>query len=75
MGLHDEAKLVNFVGYRTWAGRRFVRRRALKTFRAAVRRGDQQSIAACLGHARQTHSLQHLLRHMETAHGRQDLQL
>jgi retron-type reverse transcriptase len=66
---------VNFVGYRTWSGRRFVRRHALRTFRAAVRRGDAQSVSACLGHARRTHSLQHMLRHLESHHAGQNLRL
>lgn len=53
---------VNFVGYRTWASRRFVRRHALKTFRQSVRRGAVDSAVSSLGHARRTASLQHMLR-------------
>lgn len=56
---------VNFVGYRTWASRRFVRRRALWTFRAALVSGDAARIASCLGHARRTHSLRHMQRTMK----------
>lgn len=59
---------VNFVGYRTWARARFVRRRSLRNFHRATRAGRTDSIAAILGHARRTHSLQHLLRHLETHH-------
>jgi RNA-directed DNA polymerase len=53
---------LNFVGYRTWASRRFIRRRSLFTFRRAVRTGHLTAVVSILGHARRTHSLQHLLR-------------
>lgn len=59
---------VNFVGYRTWASKRFVRRHSLFTFRRAVKQGDAEGIASCLGHARRTHSLQHLLRTLKEKH-------
>lgn len=52
---------INFVGYRTWTGRRFVRRHSLYTYRQSIKRGDMDSIVSCLGHARRTHSLQHML--------------
>ncbi|MBN8452266.1 RNA-directed DNA polymerase [Accumulibacter sp.] len=53
---------VNFVGYRTWASRRFVRRRSLYVFRQAIKRGRLEAVVSILGHARRTHSLQHMLR-------------
>lgn len=59
---------VNFVGYRTWASKRFIRRHSISTFRHASRRGDSQSVASCLGHASKTHSLQHMLRHLKETH-------
>lgn len=52
---------INFVGYRTWRGKRFVRKRALYVARRAIRLGDAGSLASSLGHARKTHSLQHIL--------------
>ena len=55
---------VNFVGCRTWASRRFVRRHALRTFRRAAAAGDRQRIASSLGHARRTASRAHMLRHL-----------
>jgi len=58
---------INFVGYRTWASRRFVRRRSLYVFRQAARRGQLDSLASVLGHARRTHSLQHMLRTLREA--------
>lgn len=59
---------VNFVGYRTWSGRRFIRRHSLYTFRRALKRGRMDSAVSVLGHARHTHSLQHLIRHLKEHH-------
>ncbi|MCL4688331.1 MAG: reverse transcriptase/maturase family protein [Burkholderiales bacterium] len=59
---------VNFVGYRTWASRRFVRRRALYHYRRALHRGRLDSAVSILGHARRTHSLSHLLRYTSENH-------
>jgi hypothetical protein len=77
MGLHDEAKLdrklapatrgINFVGYRTRSSRRFVRRRSLYVFRQSVKHGRLESLVSVLGHARRTHSLQHMLRTLREA--------
>lgn len=50
----------NFVGYRTWAGKRFIRRRALYNFRRAVRAGRNDRVQSLLGHARRTHSLNYM---------------
>lgn len=52
---------VNFVGYRAWAGKRFIRKRSLYNFRKAVGREMLESVVSILGHARRTHSLRHLL--------------
>ena len=59
---------INFVGYRTWSSRRFVRKHSLYTYRKSARRGDMASIASCLGHASRTHSLQHMLRFFKEHH-------
>lgn len=56
---------INFVGYRTWISKRFVRRRSLYTFRQSIKRGLMESAVSVLGHARRTHSLQHLLRSLK----------
>ncbi len=61
-------KGVNFVGYRTWSSKRFVRRHSLYTFRQSARRGFMESIVSVLGHARRTHSLQHMLRITKEQH-------
>lgn len=52
---------INFVGYRTWASKRFIRRRSLYNFRRAIRLGRLDSAVSIIGHARHTHSMQHLL--------------
>lgn len=59
---------INFVGYRTWITKRFVRRHSLYTFRKAVKRGEMDSAVSVLGHARRTHSLRHLLRILKEKH-------
>mgnify|MGYP000169682077 CR=1 FL=1 len=61
------SKGVNFVGYRTWASKRFVRKHSMYTYRKAVARGDDRSIASCLGHARRTHSFAAMRRYLEVS--------
>jgi retron-type reverse transcriptase len=51
---------VNFVGYRTWRKRRFVRKHSLHSFSRALRLGDTQSLQSRLGHAKRTSSYRHL---------------
>lgn len=61
---------VNFVGYRTWRGRRLIRKHSLYKFRRAVKKGDALAVVSLLGHAKDTQSLPHLVRTMkETRHG------
>ena len=55
-------KGLNFVGYRTWASRRFIRKHSLFKFRRALKKGKLQSAISILGHARRTHSFIHLLK-------------
>lgn len=52
---------VNFVGYRTWRRRRFVRKRALFKARRAITQGERAALVSSLGHAKRTASLRHLL--------------
>lgn len=54
-------KGVNFVGYRTWANKRFIRRRSLYNFKHDAKLNKLDSIISLLGHARLTHSLKYLL--------------
>jgi hypothetical protein len=53
---------INFVGYRTWVSKRFIRRHSLYNYRIALRNGKTDSAISILGHAQRTHSLQHMLR-------------
>lgn len=59
---------MNFVGYRTWASRRFIRKRALYNFRQAAKRGELESVISSLGHARKTASHRYMLNYLETHH-------
>lgn len=53
---------INFVGYRTWASRRFIRKHSLFKFTKAIKAEKLESIVSILGHARRTHSLKSLIR-------------
>ena len=53
---------VNFVGYRTWASHRLVRKYIMKSFREAIKVGNQPAIQSYLGHAQDTASLDSLVR-------------
>lgn len=53
---------INFVGYRTWASKRFIRKHSMFKFSKAVRRNKKDSVVSTLGHACKTHSLRHLIR-------------
>lgn len=66
--IHRVTRGANFVGYRTWAGRRFVRKHALYTFRRAARRGALNSVVSSLGHARRTASARHMSAHLKEHH-------
>ncbi len=59
---------VNFVGYRTWAGRRFIRKHSLFKFRRAARAERLESVVSILGHARKTHSLTSLSTTLKEKH-------
>jgi len=56
---------VNFVGYRTWASRRFIRKHSLFNFHRAAKAGKLNSVISILGHARRTHSLGYLIRFLK----------
>lgn len=59
---------LNFVGYRTWSSRRFVRKHALYTFRRSARRGQLNQVVSSIGHARKTASLRSMIRHLKEHH-------
>lgn len=79
--LHDELRLelskftraprqrgINFVGYRTWASKRFIRKHSLFKFSRAAKAGQLESITSILGHARRTWSLKHLVTSLRDHH-------
>jgi len=57
-------KGVNFVGYRTWQGRRFIRKHSLYRYRRAVRKGNLDSIVSHLGHAVKTQSYPYMIQQL-----------
>ena len=66
--IHRVTRGINFVGFRTWSSKRFVRKRALYVFRHAVVKYKLESIVSCLGHARKTASLQTMLSYIRSHH-------
>jgi len=54
-------KGVNFVGFRTWHSKRFIRKRSLYVFRQSLKKGNIESVVSLLGHARHTSSIRHML--------------
>lgn len=59
---------INFVGYRTWATRRFIRKHSIFKFRRAAKKRLLESVVSTMGHARKTHSLGSLSRHLLENH-------
>lgn len=57
--LYPSRRGINFVGYRTWRSRRFVRKHSLYTFRRAAKAGDIPRLVSCIGHARRTATWRH----------------
>jgi len=66
--LAKTSKGVNFVGYRTWANKRFIRKRSLYNFKHAIKLEKLDSIISLLGHARRTHTLNYLLNILRKNH-------
>lgn len=60
---------MNFVGYRTWAGKRFIRRHALGTFRKNLKRGLMDRVVSSLGHAKHTASLKRMIEEVRLTTG------
>jgi len=55
-------KGINFVGYRTWQGKRFIRKHSLYKFSKALRAGNVKAMASIAGHAKRTASLPYMMR-------------
>jgi len=54
-------KGLNFVGYRTWKSKKFIRKHSLYKFRTMVKKGNQQAAVSILGHAKYTNSLPYMI--------------
>lgn len=52
---------VNFVGYRTWRNKKFIRKYSLCKFFRKAQKGDIQAVNSILGHAKQSDSLAYML--------------
>jgi len=55
-------KGLNFVGYRTWQTKKFIRKFSLYKFKDKVKKGDQAAAVSILGHAKYTNSLPYMFR-------------
>lgn len=55
---------VNFVGYRTWASKRFIRKHSLYTYTKAIKKDRLESAISSLGHAIKTHSFGFMVKKM-----------
>jgi len=53
-------KGLNFVGYRTWQNKRFIRKYSLYKFRRAVRADKKDVIVSLFGHAKNTQSIPYM---------------
>jgi RNA-directed DNA polymerase len=69
------SKGINFVGYRTWRSKRFIRKRSLYNFRQAIKQQCLESAVSILGHARKTHTLRYLIHYIQEHHYAGYLQL
>ncbi len=66
--LAPRSRGVNFVGYRTWASKRFIRKHSLFKFSRAAKAGKLESVISILGHAQRTWSLKHLITSLKDRH-------
>jgi hypothetical protein len=60
-GIQKVKRGLNFVGYRTWRSRRFIRKHSLYKFKRSCRNEDQKAVASILGHACRSDSLPRLI--------------
>jgi len=58
----------NFVGYRTWRSKRFIRKHCMYKYRKAAKSQNLPAVVSTLGHARNTSSLKHLIEHAKEHH-------
>jgi RNA-directed DNA polymerase len=58
---------LNFVGFRTWSSKRFIRKHSIYKFSKCVKSSKILSVISILGHAKKTHTLQFLLRSLKSS--------
>ena len=68
-------KGINFIGYRTWASKRFIRKRSLYNFKKALKLDKLDSLTSIIGHAKHTHSHRYLINTMKEKYDAKDIQL
>ena len=66
-------KGVNFVGYRTWQSYKLIRKYSLYNFKRSVKKRKLQSIISLLGHAKDTLSIEYMLRIIKDYEGSIDV--
>lgn len=60
-GISKISNGVNFVGFRTWQHKRYIRKRSLKSFWRAIKHKDTRALQSILSHARHTSSYTYLV--------------
>jgi len=58
-------KGLNFVGYRTWKSKKFIRKYSLYKFKKMASQGNQTATVSILGHAKHTNSLFYMFKILE----------
>lgn len=48
---------INFVGYRTWKKKKFIRKHSMYKFKKAIKKSKLESIISLIGHAKNTNSI------------------
>lgn len=59
---------INFVGYRTWVSKRFIRKYSLYKFKKSLTKCRLQSIISLLGHSRKTASYKYMINLIKEYH-------
>ena len=65
----------NFVGFRTWRSKKFIRKRSLKNFRKALKNNKEQSLISILGNASHSSSHRYMLNKINKIKEKNDIQI
>ena len=66
--LQPTTRGVNFVGYRTWRSRRFIRKHSMFRLSRSAKKNQIASVVSILGHAQHTSSHKHLINNLKEKH-------